>query len=90
MCTSTLVPFMHGPYLKRPLEVELASILESKLGQKWGYGALKAYKLKQISSENNSGFKGFSPNRPPATQLLGTEYITAATVSTYLLQKGSY
>ena len=37
--------------------MELGSVLELKLGQKWRYGALKAcYRLKLISSKNNSGF----------------------------------
>ena len=41
------------------LEVDLGSVLESGLGQKWRYGALKAYicMLKVVSSEKNSGFK---------------------------------
>ena len=39
------------------LVVDLGSVLESELGQKWRYGALKA-RLKLVSSENNSGFKG--------------------------------
>ena len=45
--------------------MELASALESKLGQKWRYGALKPcvkgmYRLKLISRENNLEFKGLN------------------------------
>ena len=38
------------------LEVDLGSVLESELGQKWRYGVLKVmYRLKLASSEKNTG-----------------------------------
>ena len=42
------------------LEVDLGSVLESELGQEWRYSAFKGmYRLKLVSSRNNSVFKGF-------------------------------
>ena len=38
--------------------MDLGSVLESKLGQKWRYGALKAIIL--VSSEKIHGLKGFA------------------------------
>ena len=45
------------------LEVDLGSVLESELGQEWRYGALNActYRLKLVSSRDNSVFKGLIP-----------------------------
>ena len=40
------------------LEVDLGSVLESKLGQKWRVKGM--HRLKLVSSENNSVFKGLS------------------------------
>ena len=38
--------------------MDLGSVLESELRQKWRYGALKGmYRLKLVSCESNSGFK---------------------------------
>ena len=42
--------------------MDLGSVFESELGQKWRYGALKTciglHRLKLVACENNSGFKG--------------------------------
>ena len=51
----------------------MGSVLEAELGQKWGYGALKACVHEVVSNEKKLGLKGFLINNPRKCHLSWTQ-----------------